>query len=313
MYDVKKGFTRLLLILGVVAVVWGGGMIVYRMVDARKSADTFLSIGDQVKRLISEQESQAAVGGDQTYSAENDVEAGAGDMRTAANEVSDSSAPTASPDVTPTAEQAGGQESFEQEPTEQPLPAEILAYRKLSEQYPDFVGWLRIEGTNIDYPVMRSPDEPERYLHRDFYGQRSYPGTPFMLPSSDPAKPSDNLTIYAHHMKDGTMFGGLTLYEKEEGYSEQPVIEFDSLYRTGRYVIFAVFRTSLDGGDQFKYYNYSDFADEAQFQEFVQMAQERSLYDTGIEVKYGDALLTLSTCDYHESDGRLVVMARQIE
>lgn len=344
----KKAFSVLFFVLGVVAIVWGGGMIVYRMTDAQKSADTFLSIGNEIRQLAAEQERQAGTDGGQADATEPDdaapdiaetdsiapdrTEADAtasdgpkpdgtepekaadpGESHAADDEKGEEPAAIASSDTQTTAERGKTDFSLKQQLPEVPLPAEILAYRKLAEQYPDFVGWLHIEGTNIDYPVMRSPDEPERYLHKDFYGQRSYPGTPFMLPSSDPEKPSDNMTIYAHHMKDGTMFGGLTLYEKEEGYHEQPIVQFDSLYRTGRYEIFAVFRTSVGSENEFQYYRYSDFADEAQFQDFVQMAKKRSLYNTKVEPLYGDALLTLSTCDYYESDGRLVVVARQIE
>lgn len=304
----KKILSRLFLLAGVIAIIWGGGMIVYRMADARKSADTFLSIGGEVRQLIAKQETQAAADDAQADAGMDEYE---GDG--AINEIEDGSTPLPPNDEPVATEQAEAQSTIDPTPSATQPPAEILAYRELAKQYPDFVGWLRIEGTNIDYPVMRSPDEPERYLHKDFYGQRSYPGTPFMLPSSDPEKPSDNLTIYAHHMKDKTMFGELTVYEKEEGYREQPIIQFDSLYRAGRYEIFAVFRTSVGSKNEFQYYHYSDFANEAQFQEFVQAAKERSLYETDVEAQYGDALLTLSTCDYYESDGRLVVMARQIE
>lgn len=82
--------------------------------------------------------------------------------------------------------------------------AELLAYWEMAKALPDLVGWIKIEGTPIDYPVMHSPEEAERYLHRNFDGQYSRSGTPFMMPVSDPSVPNENIILYGHHMKDGS-------------------------------------------------------------------------------------------------------------
>lgn len=189
----------------------------------------------------------------------------------------------------------------------------LLAYRQQAVVQPDFVGWLKIEGTMVDYPVMRSPEEAERYLHRDFDGNYSRAGTPFMLPISDPAIPNENITIYAHHMKDGSMFGTLPMYETKEIYDAQPYITFDTLYERGTYKIIAVFRTSIGAPDEFPYYEYEWLDDEAAFNHFINGVMANRLYDTGETAVYGDQLLSLSTCDYHEPNGRLVVVAKKIQ
>lgn len=188
----------------------------------------------------------------------------------------------------------------------------LLAYREKARANEDLVGWLTIDGTVIDYPVMRSPEEAERYLHRDFEGRYSRAGTPFMLPISDPAVPNENIIIYAHHMKNGTMFGALPKYETIDGYNEQPLIQFDTLTARSTYKIIAVFRTSLTSADLFPYYEYEWLDDAETFDRYMQGVMANRLYDTGENAVYGDQLLSLSTCDYHEPDERLVVVAKKI-
>lgn len=189
----------------------------------------------------------------------------------------------------------------------------LLSYREKAEMYPDFAGWLTIDGTEIDYPVMRSPDEAERYLHRDFEGNYSRAGTPFMLPISDPSLPNENIIIYAHHMKDGSMFGGLPVYDTLAGFTEHQRIRFDTLYARGEYQVIAAFRTSIGADDEFPYYRYEWLDDEAMFDRYMRGVMANRLYDTGETASYGDQLLTLSTCDYNEPNGRLVVVARRIQ
>lgn len=188
----------------------------------------------------------------------------------------------------------------------------ILAYREMAAEQPDMVGWLKIDGTVIDYPVMRSPQEPEKYLHLGFDETYSRAGTLFMLPISDPSVPNENTIIYGHHMKDGSMFGSLTAYEKKEAFDEQPYIQFDTIYGEGMYKIVAVFRTSIGAEDEFPYYHYEWLEDEETFDRYMRGVMANRLYDTGETAEYGDQLLSLSTCDYHEPNGRLVVVAKKI-
>lgn len=195
-------------------------------------------------------------------------------------------------------------------PTDDPV---VLSYRDMAREQPDLVGWLRIDGTVIDYPVMRSPQVPEKYLHLSYDETYSRAGTPFMLPISDPSVPNENIIIYAHHMKDGSMFGSLPLYETKEAFDAQPYIEFDTLYGRGLYKIVAVFRTSIDAADEFSYYHYEWLDDEAMFDTYMRGVMANRLYDTGETATYGDRLLSLSTCDYQEPNGRLVVVAKLIQ
>lgn len=214
--------------------------------------------------------------------------------------------PDASADASPSVEPAGASWPATDDPV-------LLAYRETALTQPDLAGWLRIDGTVIDYPVMRSINEAERYLHRDFEGKYSRAGTLFMMPVSDPAVPNENIIIYGHHMKNGSMFGALPVYETLAGYEAQPYIHFDTLYEQGIYQIIAVFRTSVGAPDEFRYYEYEWLDDEAAFSAYIEGVMANRIYDTGESAVYGDRLLTLSTCDYQEPDGRLVVVAKKVQ
>ena len=190
----------------------------------------------------------------------------------------------------------------------------IIAYNKLHEEYPDFVGWIRVPGTVIDYPVMHTPSYPEFYLSRDFNKEKSSHGTPFLDLKCDIQRPSDNMIIYAHHMKDGTMFASLEKYKDKEFYETYKIIEFDTLYDIGQYEIMAVFLGSgnISSPGAFAYNQYINFDDESRFDEFFDKVTERRLYDTGIVPQFGDKFLTLSTCEYSGVNSRMVVVAREI-
>lgn len=205
-------------------------------------------------------------------------------------------------------------ETGEAQPTSTPVSdPRLLAYRQIAADNPEFVGWIKIEGTNIDYPVMRSPGDPEKYLRTGFDGEESRMGTPFMLPATNPETPSDHITIYGHHMKGGGMFGQLARYEDPAFFAAHQVIAFDTLWARNTYQILAVFRTSIGSDTEFPYYKYIDFYGEDDFEAYTLGAKAIALYDTGVEARYGEQLLSLSTCDYHEPNGRLVVLAKRIE
>lgn len=188
---------------------------------------------------------------------------------------------------------------------------EILPqYAALWQQNRDLAGWLRIEGTGIDYPVMYTPGEPEYYLHRGFDQESASSGSLFIGPGSIPWE--NHVIVYGHHMKDGSMFGKLDSYQKEAYAAEHPVIRFDTLVAEGEYQVLAAFYTQVDDGsdpDAFRYYEYMDLEEPGRFEEYVENVRAVSLYDTGVEAEYGDSVLTLSTCSYHTKDGRFVVVA----
>lgn len=185
-------------------------------------------------------------------------------------------------------------------------------YAELYKINSDIVGWMRIDGTKINYPVMQTPDEPDYYLHRDFEKEYSSHGCLYVREACDVNKPSDNLTIYGHHMNDGSMMAVLKEYKNESFWKEHPTIVFDTLFEHNTYEIFAVFVTSAIKGKGFAYHTFVDETDPAKYDEFILKCKDLSFYETGITPQYGDKLITLSTCDYSISNGRLVVVCRQI-
>ena len=176
----------------------------------------------------------------------------------------------------------------------------------------DLVGWIKIPGTDIDYPVMQTPDSPDYYLTRNFDRQDSAYGCLYAREVCDVFAPSDNITIYGHHMKDGSMFAQLERYLEKTFWEENPYIYFDNLTQKHTYEIMAVFRTTAVSGEGFAYHSFVNAAGDAEFAEFADTCKDLSLYDTGIHADYGDKLITLSTCEYTRKAGRLVVVARQI-
>lgn len=182
-------------------------------------------------------------------------------------------------------------------------------YRALAEENGDLFGWIHIAGTDIDLPVMYSPDDPSYYLKHNFWKKWSDYGTPFLDGNCEPGV-SNNYVIYGHNMKNGTMFAQLHEYESEEFWKEHPYIQFDTLTEQGTYEIFAVFHFDIDNEDYF--FNAHVNMGEMEVREFVDEASARQLYDADIEPEYGDQFLTLCTCDKTYRNGRFFVIARKV-
>ena len=209
------------------------------------------------------------------------------------------------------------------EPTTEPQAtyAEGRDYKAFYEKNPneDFVGWLRIDGTKIDYPVMQtSVDNANYYLYRDYNKKNSTPGTIYAREQCDVFKPSDNVTLYGHTMKDGSMFAYLHNYTAKATWDRNSLIFFDTFNpKTGdveyhTYKIFAVFKTSANIGEGFSYHKFENAATKQDFDDFVSTCKSLAFYDTGVTPQYGDKLLCLSTCEYTLNNGRLVVAAVRI-
>ena len=210
-------------------------------------------------------------------------------------------------DALPTAPSAGSQDDSQSTvPTAPPI---LPEYAGLYEENPDLVGWMAIDGTSINYPVMQTPDRVDYYLYRNFKKESSDHGSLYVRESCDVFAPSDNLTIYGHHMKDGSMFADLEKYRKQTFREEYPTIRFDTIYTPQTYTIFAVFATTASVGQGFSYHLFEDAANEAEFNDFVATCKALSLYDTGITPTFGDKLICLSTCTATMTNGRLVVVA----
>ncbi len=185
-------------------------------------------------------------------------------------------------------------------------------YRELWEQNQDLSGWLTIEDLGIDYPVMSTPDDPEYYLRRGFDKKEAVSGSLFTGEGCFAG--GGNTIIYGHHMKDGTMFGNLDRYSQESYAREHSVIRFDTLTEKGEYQVIGAFYSriySLKEKDAFRYYWYIDLRKKESFEEYTDRVKASSLYDLGVDAAFGDELLTLSTCSYHEKEGRFVVVAKK--
>ena len=180
----------------------------------------------------------------------------------------------------------------------------------LHEENPDCIGWLTIDGTRIDYPVMYRPGDKNYYLHRDFNGEYSANGCLFLAEECVPGN-SDNLIIYGHHMNSGKMFADLEKYKDEGFYEEHPTILFRTIWGNEQYQIFAAFTTPVYTGNDFDYYSFIKAGTVADYKKFVVSVKEKSLYQTGTTAKYRDKLLTLSTCEYSQKNGRMVLVAKK--
>lgn len=186
-------------------------------------------------------------------------------------------------------------------------------FAAITAMNPDFIGWISIEDTGVSFPVMYSPDRPDFYLRHNFSGEYSDSGTPYLDAACTltDQRRSNNLIIYGHNMKTGTIFGPLTEYKKPETYRDHPIVRLDTLYGDGAYEVFAAFAIDVVEDPDFAYNTYVDM-DEAAFASFVSQAKARSDVDSGITPVYGDELLTLSTCEYSSPNGRYVVCARRL-
>lgn len=191
-------------------------------------------------------------------------------------------------------------------------PVILPEYADIFAQNSDFYGWLRIDGTPINYPVMYTPEEPQYYLHRAFDKSGARSGTPFL----DGAcyEGCGNYILYGHNMKNDTMFGTLPKYAKKSFWEQHPTVCFDTLYEYREYAVIAAFyaKPVAKTADGFRYYKYTDLTDPSVFADYMAQVGAAALYDTGITANYGDELITLSTCSYHTEDGRFVVVAKRI-
>ena len=192
-------------------------------------------------------------------------------------------------------------------------PVKVLReYAPVYQLNPDMVGWISVPNTALNYPVLQTPEDPDYYLHRDFYEKNSRHGTVYAHSEADVHAPSDNVTIYGHNMTDGSMFAVLHKYTDKSYWEANPYIYFDTLYEHRTYQILSVFEINV-ADSVFAYHNLVE-ANAFSFQNYMKNCQELSLYDTGVTAKYGDKLITLSTCDKDTSndDIRFVVVAKLV-
>ncbi len=190
----------------------------------------------------------------------------------------------------------------------------LKKYKKIYEQNKDLAGWIKIEGTNVDYPVMQtSKKEPEFYLHHDFDKKESVKGALFLDARNDFVNRDTNLIIYGHNMRDGSMFGGLKSYMDKDYMQQHKHIVFDTIYEKAKYEIVAVCLSKVNYQDDhtFRYYNFINAGKKEDFKAYLANIQQLTVFDQKIDISYGDELLTLSTCNSYIEDGRLFLVAKR--
>lgn len=188
-------------------------------------------------------------------------------------------------------------------------------YGKLYERNHDFAGWLSIEDTNINYPVMYTPFDPQHYLRKNFDGDYDIGGMLFIDYRCAISPASTDIIIYGHHMNNGTMFGPLMDFQDADYLKAHSTVTFDTIYRPGTYKIFASFQAVAydDDSTRFKYYDFIDAASEEELNDYLNNIKALSLYyDEDNAPVFGDEIITLSTCDYYTEDGRFAVLAKRI-
>ena len=193
------------------------------------------------------------------------------------------------------------------------LPDILPEYETLYNKNKKLIGWLKIDDTNIDYPVMQTSDNTY-YLDHNYNQEYDKNGSIFLDYNCSVYPRSTNMIVYGHHMKSGNMFGNLQKYAKESYGKKHSVITFDTIYEKAQYQVMYVFRSQVYNEDDivFKYYQFIEANSETEFNSYMQEMSELSLYDTGVTAEFGDSLLTLSTCDSSQTDGRFVVVAKRI-
>ena len=164
-------------------------------------------------------------------------------------------------------------------------------------------GWINISGTNINYPVMHTPSNPQKYLNKNFYGEYNFSGTPFM--DSRCSADSTNLVIYGHHMNNGTMFADICNYTDYSYFTEYPIVVLETKDGAFAYSVFSVMKVKSDDD----WYRFTTVGTEKSYNSRIEYAKEKSIYDTGITPVYGQLILTLSTCYGYNQDDRILVLA----
>ncbi|WP_343003819.1 class B sortase [Clostridium sp. 2218st1_F5_2218SCRN_220325] len=174
----------------------------------------------------------------------------------------------------------------------------------LSSINKDFVCWINIENTNIDYPVVQSKDN-SYYLHRDIYGNYLYAGTTF-LDYRDYYDDSKNLIIYGHNMKNTTMFSQLEKFKEESFFKSNPTITLTDKNGEKNYEVFAVLLVKKDYP-----YTIPNFNSDDEYNKFLNKIVDDSIFSTQNKPTSSDKILTLSTCSYEFKDARTVVFCKE--
>lgn len=177
----------------------------------------------------------------------------------------------------------------------------------------DYVGWLTVSGTAIDYPVMMTPDDPQYYLHKSFEKEESKSGTLFI--GEGCTDKSSSAIIYGHNMKNDTMFGTLDEFKDRDFWAQNKYFSFETDEGTSIYEVFGACEAKIPSASSAEkmYYDYVSDISEDDFSTLIGWFKDHSLYQTDITPEYGENLIMLSTCSYHTDDGRFVIIGHKVE
>lgn len=195
-----------------------------------------------------------------------------------------------------------------------PISENVQKVVNLKQENQDVIGWIQIDNTDINYPILQSSDD-EYYLKHNYKKEKSKYGSIFIKSSCNILDTKSNVIIYGHNMNDTQMFNQLLNYENKDYYTEHPIIRLATEQGESQYEIVSVFKSRVfyqDETNVFRYYNYTTFDDEKTYSAYIENCKKIQLYDTGVSAEYGEQLITLSTCEYSQSNGRFVVVAKKL-
>lgn len=191
----------------------------------------------------------------------------------------------------------------------------MLQVEELQKENSDIMGWIEIKDTNINYPVVQGADN-DFYLTHNYKKEKYINGSLFLDKDFDLKNGNSNYLIYGHRNKKGLMFEDLMKYENKDFYENHKTIQFTTNTEDSTYEIVSVFYSRVyykSEQNVFRYYYFVNAENEQEYNEYVNNCKKASIYETGVNAKYGEQLLTLSTCEYSQTDGRFVVVAKKIQ
>jgi sortase B len=297
-----------------VALYYGGGELYYRYQSARSASNLqkiadLMQIGPDIARADDGKGTVALPSG-----AANPTEDAPAIPATPTPETIPSGSDPATGDTSDEGD-SGDAPGGDTLPVPTPEPQVMYQFSAVYDMNPDIVAWIAIDDTPVNYPVMQTKGDEEVYIQRNFEKKQDLNGLPFMDERCDIAAPTVNTIVYAHNMRNGSMFATLLKYKDEAFYKAHPIIHFTTLYEAADYEIIAAFRSRVAYVNEvtFRYYNFIDTVSPEDFDSFIDSIKGLTPYDIEHTAGFGDSLLTLSTCDRTIDDGRYVVVAKKVE
>jgi len=200
-------------------------------------------------------------------------------------------------------------ESVQQEPQqeESSISKEDIVFEE------NVIGWINVDGTNIDYPVVQA-DDNEYYLNHNYKGERDSYGSIYMDFRNVSVERDDNIIIYGHKIRDGSMFSDLANYTNEGIYKEyfenNDTVTLDHNGERTTWQIYSAYVVNLDRED---YYLFTIFKDREKYKDFIEDSKERSLVKKDIEITEDDTIISLVTCNFWYDNARVIIHGKLIE